>query len=524
MRNLPFLATFMFVAALAGRARADELDPTTAPSGPVGDQLAIDLTPVPTGMSAVFVPAVEGRGDGTPVSVLADGIEIAAGHVGERIVVPPGKYRVLVGDGPDSAKSALDATAVRDVTTTLIAPYGVIRVAVVDGDNEAVALAVRLTDVDRGTVYGPFDIAPKPGTRPSHAWSVPPGRYVLSIGDREANEPGGAAITVVAGQVVHLKATAEKDRIVGTGFGLPNEVEEAGPFTIHWTVGADFSLQHRESQTGTTNGLGLQLGGITRFEGALDTGSHLLQLDLFVDEAWMGLTSSEGASELPFQKMTDDAGAELTYNYRLFGVLGPYVHAGLRTSFFPTTFHAGSDILVRNVDRDGELIDTETFRDGSSTDLTDPLSPTIFQEGAGIGTKFESEHFRFALRGGFALRQGLFGGRYVREGTDTTLTLQRLGDEIGFGPEAMALVGLSVLEIVDVSTRLDAYVDRDQFETLADEFERYRPIFRWDTFATVDLGRYVTAVYGLSIKRDADAVAPIALNQSLRLRFQWAIF
>ena len=106
MRNSLLLLTFL---AASGTAVAEPVDPSTAPSSPVRDQLEVDLTPIPAGLGAIFVPAVEGKGDGTPVFVLSEGVEIAAGHVGERLIVPAGQYRVEIGDGPPSGRAAVDA-------------------------------------------------------------------------------------------------------------------------------------------------------------------------------------------------------------------------------------------------------------------------------------------------------------------------------------------------------------------------------------------------------------------------------
>jgi hypothetical protein len=94
----------------------------------------------------------------------------------------------------------------------------------------------------------------------------------------------------------------------------------------------------------------------------------------------------------------------------------------------------------------------------------------------------------------------------------------QLGNNKRFGGELTAIAGLRLSQIVSVETRFDSFVPSSQLG------ETIKPIFRWDTAATVRLGQLVSLVYTYSLRRDELGIPSLQHVESLALRLNHALF
>lgn len=509
-----------------GLARADEGQSRTELADPARDQLDADLTIVPDGYGALFVPALESDLDPeASVIVELDGETLSVGKLGQRIPLPPGHYRALVGTGPREARSASEIVVVAGETTTLAPSYGVMRISIVDPNGKPEDETYVVGALDTGRSYGPFRPSFKPGQRASIALYLPPGRYVFALGKDPKARDNSVAVLVAAGDVLHYRVVVEDGRIMRTEFGEAATVREPSIFKVRWTLAADGTLGSRLNQLSSYNGDALTLGAYTRLDLGIDTGRHLAEASLLADFAAVGILSSNGASEFPIQKVTDDVRAEVLYNYRLGGVAGPYAHATGYTSLFPTRYYAPVDLRAVTTNEAGNVVRDEAFRKGDDYRLFPELGPLVVQEGAGIGTKVDLETFRFAFRGGLAARQAFFfDGRAITSQAGTNLNLLQLDDVKTLGVEATAMCGITVRNLLDIDSRLDGFLGENQFGSLFKDEGKYRPVYRWDTTASLKLSRHVALVYTLGLRRDTQALEKDQISHSLRLRLQWSVF
>jgi len=509
----------------AGAARADDTSRTEL-ADPARDQLEADLTVVPDGYGSLFVPALESEVDPeASVIVEVDGETLAVGKLGQRIPLPPGHYRALVGTGPREARSASEVVVVAGETTTLAPSYGVMRISIVDPNGKPEDETYVVGALDTGRTYGPFRPTFKPGQRASIALYLPPGRYVFALGKDPKARDNSVAVLVAPGDVLHYRVVVEDGRITRTEFGEADTVREPSIFKVRWTLAADGTLGSRLNQLSSYNGDALTLGAYTRLDLGIDTGRHLAEVSLLADFAAVGILSSNGASELPIQKVTDDVRAEVLYNYRLGGVAGPYAHAAGYTSLFPTRYYAPVDTNAVTAGEAGNVLRDETFRRGEDYRLFPELGPLVIQEGAGIGTKVDLETFRFAIRGGLAARQAFFfGGRAITSQVGSRLDLLQLDDVKTLGVEATAMCGVTIRNLLDIDSRLDGFLGENQFGSLFKDEGKYRPVYRWDTTASLKLSRHVALVYTLGLRRDTQALEKDQISHSLRLRLQWSVF
>lgn len=519
------LASFAWAAPARAQDEADTPRPELAE--PPRDQLDADIEPLPAGYGAIFVPALESDHEGDDVSVVVqfEGETLAVGRVGQRIPVPPGHYRVLVGSGPATSRASSEIDVVRDVTSTLPSSFGIVRISLVDEHGKAVDEPYSVGSVDTGAKFGPFRPDMKAGTRPSKALFLAPGRYSFALGSNPSARQDATVLMVAAGQVLQYRVVVEDGHLVRTEFGESEVLETPSPWKLRWTVAADGSFSSRRNQLSSYNGDVLTLGAYTKFELALDTGRHLAELNLLADESAVGIVAHGNGSEFPLQKLTDDVRAELVYNYRLGGIVGPYARAVGYTSLFPTKYYAGQTTQAVTTDEAGNVLRNETFEAGSKHRMFPEFGPLVLQQGLGLGTRIDTEHFRFGLRGGAATREAFFfDGRYAASTTGGETRFTQLADVTTFGAEATATVGFRIRNLLELESRLDAFLGEDQFDTFKSGGSNYRPIYRWDNTATVKLSRYISLVYLLGLRRDSQAIAADQITHSLRLRFQWAIF
>lgn len=523
-------AAALFAAlAFAGPERlahADEPREESAP--PPRDQADVDPTDVPEDMGAIFVPALESR---TPsavdVVVRFEGKTLATGRPGKRIVVPPGHYQVLVGEGPASSRTQAEVDVEEGRTSTVEASFGVLRIAVVDPRGRAVDEPFSVGALDPVRTFGPYRADLKAGERATIGLYLPAGRYSIALGSDPRAEEGSSAVMIPKGEVVHLRLVVDDGKLVRTEFGEPAVAEAPSPWKLSWILAADGSLAAKSNPLGGgTSGQALVLGAFTKLKLSLDTGRHLASFELLADESALGIVATpKGSAELPLQKLTDDVRAELLYTYRLGGVIGPYGHAAGYTSLFPTKYYPGRNLEAVTYGPDGSEERRERFETGQTYRMFPELGPLVVQEGAGIGTAHEGDVVRFALRGGVAARQAFFfDGRYVEDVTGDVLTARRLADVSTFGAEATAMVGFRVRGLLDVDSRLDAFLGEDQFDSAFSGKGTYRPVFRWDSSAALRLGKYVSLVYTLGVRRDAEPIRDVQTAHALRLRFAWSVF
>ena len=264
---------------------------------------------------------------------------------------------------------------------SLAPSYGVVRVSIVDGNGKPDDETYVVGALDTGRTYGPFRPTFKPGQRASNALYLPPGRYVLALGKDPKARENAVAVLVAAGDVIHYRVVVEEGRIARTEFGEAAVVKEPSIFKARWLLAVDGTLGSRLNQLSSYNGDALTLGAYTKIELGIDTGRHLAEVSLLADFAAVGILSSNGSSELPIQKVTDDVRAEILYNYRLGGVAGPYAHATGYTSLFPTRFYAPSDLRAITSDQNGAVLRDEIFRKGEDYRLFPELGPFVVQEG-----------------------------------------------------------------------------------------------------------------------------------------------
>ncbi len=488
--------------------------------GKLSDQLELDVTPVPVGMGALFVPSLTDPGLEPRVLVLRGQDRVASGAIGKRIVLPPGRYTVLVGHGPISARAQTEVEVIDGVTTPVEPFFGAVRVSAINLDGAPQRREYVIATAGGDVIYGPIDTSDAAEYGKTPTWLLPPGRYILALGDDPQSERDRVAFVVTPGEVTRYRLVVAEDRLLRADFADTELVYEPSIFKLQWVVGADFGLDQTSRQLSTFNGQALRVGAFTNATVGIDTGNHLAQITLGVDESWLGLDATNGRG-LPLQKLTDEINAEVLYNYRLGGILGPYIRGTMQTALFDTFLYPDRDLSLRTTSPEGQ-VEARQVSAGQEVMLFEAFKPMQLQQGAGLGlTLLDNDVVSFSLRGGVAARQSWYGGgRVALSSQGDSVRLLQLSDKRLYGAEATAHVGLRLGRTLSYQTVLDSFMPQAQIFT-DDEF---RPVYRWHNVVTLSVGRFAAIVYNATLHRDDPQIGALQMRQNLSLRLQHTLF
>ncbi|PKN55537.1 MAG: hypothetical protein CVU56_20880 [Deltaproteobacteria bacterium HGW-Deltaproteobacteria-14] len=511
-------AALSLLVASPGKATVPELPEL----GDTASQLALDITPVPHGMGAVFVPSASRPELEPTLHVFAGEERIASGPTAKRIPLPPGRYEVVAGQGPMDWRARHEVVVEAGRTVVADGFFGALRVTAIDPFDRPIKARYALVAADGGRVYGPERTSGSEAYGSTRTWVLPPGRYNVVLGGDAAPRENRVALLVPAGGRIAYRLVVDDGRLVRSEFADRPLVLRDDIWRLDWVFGGAGALDKTERQLGGFSGDALRVEIFTRFEAGLDLGDHLALLRIGIEESWIGLEHAIGKG-LPFQKLTDVLQAEVLYNYRLAEIIGPYVRGRVRTSAFPTTIYPEVDTTVEVLRADGTS-DTFDAAAGDEVSLMKGFAPTTFQAGGGMAvTAWDDDLISLIVRGGVAGREDYYGtsrGRYVADSGPGTLVLQELDRQLRFGVELTANLRLRLGEIVSLQSTFEAF---SSFDELGGS-ETLRPSFIWDSAVTLRLSSWAQVVYAVALHRDDQRLPDTQLRQSLSLRFQYSVF
>lgn len=488
--------------------------------GDLQDQLELDVTPVPVGMGAIFVPSMTDPSLEPRVIVFSGGERVASGSPGKRIVVPPGSYEVVFGAGPEEARARRQVEVVEGVTAPVQPFFGAVRVTAVDTAGRPVPTDYLLATLNGDTVWGPRETSAEGSYDKTRTHILPPGRYILALGSNPEAEQGRTVLSLSSGEIQRYRLVVDDDELVRVEFAEREVVVEPSIWRLKWVMGGDVGLERTRRQLSSFNGDALRVGAFTRANVGLDTGNHLALVNLRLDESWLALESRFGRG-LPLQKLTDEFDLGVIYNYRLGGIIGPYVRATGRTSFFDTDYFPARDVTLTYTDSDGDQV-VRTRSRGDQVQLFDRFYPLVLQEGAGLGLTFvDNRYVTLIVRGGGAARQSYYNrGAFITGSNGANVFLLRLDDKQDLGAEATATFGLRLGGVFSFESEFESFLPYQQI-TNADLSSA---VYRWDNTVALSLGSFAALVYDLRFERIDSQIQNNQMRHNLSLRLQHTLF
>jgi hypothetical protein len=491
-------------------------------AGTPPQQLALDATRIPEGDGALFVPSWS-RPDLEPqVRVYLGDELVARGPTGRRLVVPPGRYSVRIGQGPEGWRATRNVTVKPDETTVVSRLAGSLRVTAVDRDGRPVALDYLIASADGHRIYGPETTAETHDYTATSTWVLPPGTYRIIPGTDAGARTGVATLVVPRDERVRLRfVTDDTATVIGTEPGDSEVVEDADAWRVRWIIGGSFTFGQAKEQLGSFSGMALRLDALTELDVNFESAGHTLRFWFDLEQSWFAFDPDVGV-EIPFQKLDDQLRFDITYAYRAITGVAPYIRLLARSALLPQELRNDSDLTVTTRAADG----TETVRELErlkTLELMPAFSPAILQQGGGLDvTPWDSRFGGFGVKVGFAARETFYrgGGLWVSETGDGTVTLDTLEDRIDYGPEFGAFFRLRPASWFDVRTDLDGFLSIED----AGVGNSAGFTFNWSSTVSFRLAEWAAVVYRATVHRDDPSLPAFQFRQSINLRFQYAIF
>lgn len=496
-------------------------DPFAWTEPPPETQLARDRVEIPLGKGAVFVPSLTGPLNEPPV-ILVDGDEVLDIPTGERVLVDPGMYTVIVSSGSPGQGEGVAIEVAEGATTLVPVTWGALRIEVVDDKRVPHRGGYELIRADTREPYGTGFGADTLQGEALTTWLLPPGVYrIVRPGSNYRALRDFATVYVPPAGFVRYRLVLDPDtgEFQGSGVLLPGEFGSPQGRAQRWAtslvVGALGSLAQQRNVVGVNNQLTVAGSLFVDGQVAYNVGRHTASLLGQVEEGASQIRPQEG-DPLPLVKTRDRLRLDGLYTYYAIPWLGPYGRATGESQAFRTDVLVTEDTeLLRRSASGREYV--EVVRTNDTFFVANPWQPTLLREGAGLNARFVNRRWiTLNLRAGLGLRQNRYGGAWVIEDTPRTPEIEyrqvESFDQQGLESALVATARLPGWAVY--ATNLELFGDFQELE---------RPSVEWRNTLTLRLTRSLSVNYYLNLERLPQVVDTLQLEQSVLLRASWAL-
>lgn len=497
--------------ASAPSLAAEPLYASTAPS--VNTQLTLDETPIPADQAAIFLPRLA-EGHVHPQATLVDGATITVIPVGQRVLVQPGRYVVVVGSGAPEDAVSIPIITEAGRTTVVPARWGALDLALLRPNGKAVGTE---DVVIRRAASGSEVTLPKPletDETPS-VLLLAPGLYEVE----STTTDDILTVHVPEGGLVRFEATARRSgRLTGgrvVTSTIPDPPSDPQGWSTTLMLGADANMGQTAGYVGVADLL--TVAGAVSFDvdAAYRKGPHTFSLQAGLQ---MGafLYQAPGASALPLIKTRDRLYLGTEYRIGFRKGLGLYIRGGGDTQLLPTWVPVTEPLTATFTQLDGS-VDRLTLGTGQTFRIADAFAPTTARASAGLyGDLIEGKVGTLGLRIGPAYRYFWFRNAYVLEDDADTAELEfrQVGNLSLFGADATLGLTLRANKVFRFSTDVDVFVPFRSSPQL---------IVAWNGGLHINVGGGFALQYSAGLVYAPQITSNLSFQQSAGLRWSFDV-
>jgi len=528
-------ASGLLAAALALASPAHADDPFGWTEPPPEVQLEQDRTPIPVGKGAVFVPTITGSLNEPPVILVDETTqEVTDVRTGERVVVAPGNYTVIVSSG-SPAQGVGQAIEVEEGETTMVpVTWGALRVEVTDDRRVPHRGGYEIIRADNREPYGTGFGADTLQGEQLRTWLLPPGIYrIVKPGSNYRALRDFATVYVTEGGFVRYRLVLDRDtgEFQGSGvlipgeFGSPRKIDQRLFRSL--VLGANGQLVQQRNVVGVNNQV--SLAGAMFLDGQLayTINDHRISGLMQIEEGVSQIRPQEG-TPLPLIKTRDRVRLDLLYTWYLQPSFGPYVRGAGESQAFRTNVVVTEDTTIGREFSDGRVAN-EQVATNDTFFVADPWEPTILREGAGLNTRFVNNRWlTLNWRIGLGLRQNLYSGAWLLDDDPTTRDVIEYSEIESFNQEGVESTVIATARLPGwavYATDLELFADVGA-QGVAEETgtELGRMSVEWRNTLTLRLTRNLSLNYYLNIDLLPQVIDTAQTEQSVLLRASWALF
>lgn len=517
------LGLFFCACALRGPSARASDDPFRWTQPPPEVQLEEDQTPIAVGKGAVFVPSLTGPLNEPPALLVDESSdELLDIPTGERVLVDPGRYVVIVSSG-SPGQGTSQAIVVEEGETTMVdVAWGALRIEVVDDRRVPHRGGYELIRADTREPYGTGFGADTLQGEKLRTWFLPPGVYrIVRPGSNYRALRDFATVYVPPGGFVRYRLVLDRDtgEFQGSGVLLPDEFGSPKDQDNRWfaslVVGAVGSLVQQQNVIGIN---GITASGSLFIDGqfAYNAGSHSASALMQIEEGASQLRP-QGSAPLPLVKSRDRLRLDALYTYYLTPRLGPYVRAAAESQAFRTDVLVTEDTVVQRTYADG-TVQQETVLANETFFIADPWEPTTVRQGGGLNMRLlNGRALQLNWRVGLGLRQNAYDGAWLLEDLANTPNIIEYRQVESLNQEGVESTLLATARLGALGTYAT------DLELFADFQDPSQPSVEWRNTLTLRLNRNLALNYFLNLESLPQFVDGTLLEQSVLLRASWAL-
>ncbi len=515
------LVFLMLGPAVANGQEPPEAAPKAAPGWELPlpkVQMEMDSTLIPVGKGAVFVPAMTDPAGEPPYVVIADDQAVARTPTGQKTILPPGAYRILVGSGVESQMIAHDVQVYEGHCTLIEPDWAGMVIRVVDKHGMQFRGTYELFALPDGEDFGLGLGADETRGETLRTWLLPPGRYmIVRSGETPRARQDFLTVRLLPGELVYFTLVQNEEDGGFMGGGVVDRGEGKTEFE-NWRlgliVGGDLLWNRNDQVVGRDFGNSITVNAFLDWSMRYLDPNHLMYVRLQIDE---GQTAQPHQD---LQKTIDEVDLDAIYTYRLLSWLGPYVRFGLDTNVFPGRKIFGEDrqdvVIEDSHGNPGPVRNVEDLQ------LQDPFDPLELKEG--VGASFDLSPFQILdlhLRVGFGARQYLVQSLLKERGSkdgdldDTAYYVQVESSEL-LGLEATLIVSARLTRWLMIDTELDSLIPFVSSET-------NDPVLNWKNTISLRLVSFASLAYVVRLDYDKQLSEHLQAEQRILLRFTFDI-
>jgi len=481
------------------------------------DQLAADVTPVPSGMGAVFVPAMTKGFDEPQFLVYQGDQRIASGQNGMRVVLPPGKYTLRLGSAPLRQLMSIPFDVTAGNTTVVPVTWGALVVEVVDGNNVPHRGSYELIEVNTRQPYTVGFGADTLQGESIRTILMPPGLYrIVRPGANYRTRTDFSTVFVPPGAAVYYKLVLDPDtgQLLGAGVVPPRElgiVSDISGWNRRYSIGVGVPIADTSHVVGVANQTSVA-ADVTFDTYIIYNKDQNYWSNIFEIEEGFIWIDPENDPALPVQKTRDRVRYDTLYTWFFAPRVGPYVRFGALTNFFESRVLVTQPSTVIKHFLDGSTT-AEAIAANDDFPVGDPFAPVLLKEGAGVNVRLiRGRVSSLDWRAGLGFRQNWFRGAFVQDSAvGNVLEYSEVEDFNESGVET-TIVGTVRLNRLLLNTSLDLFADFDEFD---------EPTLDWRNTFSWRLTGGLSADYRLDILRQPQVTRDTQITQSLQFRYSW---
>jgi len=546
VRPRPLVAALVgsWVAAASGPAAlAEEVDaplppvaaPAPEPARPPGwlqpaprVQLEMDPELIPINRGAVFVPAMGEAGAEPPYAVLDEAGEVVGrAPVGKKVILPPGRYQVMVGAGVESQMLAHDVEVTEGHASLVEPDWAGLLIRVVDERGQQFRGTYEVFALPEGESFGLGLGADETLGETLRLWLLPPGRYlIVRSGESVQARANFLTVRLSPGELTHFTLVQDTEgRFLGGG-----EVDrfEGNTEIKNWlfglVVGGDLLWNRNDNVPGRAFGNTITFNAFVLGSVRFMDPNHIYYTRLEVDG---GFGAQEGQD---LRKTIDELDLDAHYTYRVLAWLGPYVRFGMNSNLFPGRRYFDSEEEPLVVVFDQDMREVERLTRPTDLRLADSFDPLELKEGAGLAFDLSpSQLFDLHLRIGLGSRQTLVRSLRIERGSfpDHPEAAAACEDARCFvEAESAVLVG-GEATLIGSARLFNWFMIDTEFDMLEPFYATeggHMPVFNWKTTFSLRLVSFASLAYVVRLDYNEQLSEHLQFEQRILLRFTYDIF